>query len=78
MQVKDVRHVPSRRKNLISGFLLCRGDYKLMFDPNKCIMSKYRTFINKGYECKGLFCLSLSDACFKSVNHMSHKNETDI
>jgi hypothetical protein len=38
-------------------------------------MSKHRIFVGKGYERGGLLCLSLSDACFKSINHDS---ETDI
>ena len=65
MQLKNVQHVPSIRKNLIIGSLLCRYGYKLVFESNKCIMSKYGTFIDKGYESGGLFCLSLLDAYFK-------------
>ena len=47
-------------------------------ESNKCILSKYGTFIGKGYESGGLFRLSLSDACFNSVNHVSHDTETNI
>jgi hypothetical protein len=32
VQLKNVQHVPSIRKNLISGSLLCRYGYKLMFE----------------------------------------------
>ena len=64
---KIVQHVPSIRKKLISGSLLCRDGYKLEFESDKCILSKYGTFIDKGYESGGLFCLSLLDAYFKSV-----------
>jgi hypothetical protein len=78
MQLKNVQHVPSIRKNLISGTLLCRDGYKLVFESNKCILSKYGTFISKGYESGGLFPLSLSDACFNSVNYVSHDIETNI
>jgi hypothetical protein len=62
-----VQHVSSIRKNLISGSLLCQDGYKLMFEYNKCILSKYGTFVGKGYESRGLFRLSLIDACVKSV-----------
>ena len=78
VQLKNVQHVPLIRKNLISGSLLCRDGYKLEFESDKCILSKYETFISKGYESGGLFRLSLSDACFNSVNHVSHDSETNI
>jgi hypothetical protein len=45
--LKNVQHVPSIKKNLVSGLLLCRDDYKLVFESNKCILSKYRTFVGK-------------------------------
>ena len=78
VQLKNVQHVPSIRKNLINGSLLCRYGYKLVFESNKCIMSKYGTFIGKGYESGGLFRLSLSDAGCNSVNHVSHDTKTYI
>ena len=31
VQLKNVHHVPSIKKNLISGSLLCRDGFKLMF-----------------------------------------------
>ena len=42
--LKNVQHVPFIKKNLVSGSLLCRDGYKLMFESNKCILSKYGTF----------------------------------
>ena len=69
---------PSIKKNLISGSLLCRDGFKLVFESNKCVLSKYGTFVRKGYESEGLFRLSFTDACFNSVNHVSHDNETNI
>ena len=61
MQLKNVQHVPTIKKNLVSGSLLCRDGFKLVFESNKCILSKFDTFIGKGYESGGLFRLSLSD-----------------
>jgi len=66
------------KKNLISGSLLCRDGFKLVFESNKCILSKYDTFVGKGYESGGLFRLSLTDTCFNSVNHVSHDNKTNV
>ena len=42
---KNVLHVPSIKKNLISGSLLCHDGFKLVFESNKSVLSKYRTFI---------------------------------
>ena len=73
-----MQHVPSIRKNLISGSLLCHDGYKLVFESNKCVLSKYGTFVAKGYDSGGLFRLSLNDACDKSINHVSQDNETNV
>ena len=78
MQLKNVQYVPSIRKNLISGSLLCRDGYKLVFESNKCVLYKYGTFVGKGYESGGLFRLSLTDACVNSVSHVSNDNETNV
>jgi hypothetical protein len=45
--LKNMQHVPSIKKNLVSGSLLCRDGYKLVFESNKCILSKYGTFVGK-------------------------------
>ncbi|KAL5677466.1 hypothetical protein ACJX0J_013597, partial [Zea mays] len=68
--LKNVQHVPSIKKNLVSGSQLCRDGYKIVFESNKCILSKYGTFVGKGYDSGGLFRLSLHDACNKSVNNV--------
>jgi hypothetical protein len=57
--LKNMQHVPSIKKNLVSGLLFCRDGYKLVFVSNKCILSKYETFVGKGYDSGGLFRLSL-------------------
>ena len=49
-----------------------------MFESNKCILCKYGTFVEKGYESGGLFHLSLNDACVNSANHVSQVNETNV
>jgi hypothetical protein len=68
--LKNVQHVPSIKKNIVSGSLLCRDGYKLVFESNKCILSKYETFVRKCYDIRGLFNLSLHDVCSKSVNNV--------
>jgi hypothetical protein len=70
VHLKNVHHVPSIRKNLISGSLLCCDGHKLVFESNKYVISKFGTFVGKGYESVGLFRLSLVDTSSKSVNHV--------
>jgi len=55
VRLKNVHYVPSVNKNLVSGSLLCRDGYKLVFESNKFVISKYGTFVGKGYESGGLF-----------------------
>jgi len=78
VQLRNVHHVPSIKKNLISGSLLCRDGFRLVFESNKFVLSKYGIFVGKGYESGGLFRLSLVDTCLSSVNHVSHDIETNI
>jgi hypothetical protein len=70
MQLRNMQHVPSMNKNLVSGSLLCRDGFKLFLESNKVVVSKHGQFIGKGYECGGLFRFSLLDFCNKSVNHI--------
>jgi hypothetical protein len=41
-----------------------------VFESNKCILSKYGTFVGKGYDSGAFFRLSLHDVCNKSVNNV--------
>ena len=78
VQLKNVQHVPTISKNLVSGSLLCRDGFKLVFESNKCVISKFGTFIGKGYDSGGLFRLSLSDACNKVVNNVVNVDESNV
>jgi transposase InsO family protein len=60
IQLKHVQHVPTIKKNLVSGSLMCRDGFKLVFESNKCIIYKFGTFVGKGYDSGGLFRFSLS------------------
>ena len=75
VQLKNVQHVPSIKKNLVSGSLLCRDGFRLAFESNKCVVSKYGTFVGKGYENGGLFRFSLMDSCNKVVNHVCNDDD---
>jgi hypothetical protein len=74
-----MQHVPAIKKNLVSGSLLCKEGFKLVFESNKVVVSRYVLFVGKGYNCGGLFCLSLEDFCNKVVNQIhSNVNESEI
>ena len=70
VQLRNVQHVPTMNKNLVSGSLLCRDGFKFVLESNKVVVSKFGQFIGKGYECGGLLHFSLSDFSNKSVNHI--------
>ena len=78
MRLTNVHHVPSINKNLVSGSRLCQDDFKLVFEYNTVVISKYGQFVGKGYESGGLFRLSLSDICTTVINNVCHSNESDI
>jgi hypothetical protein len=78
IRLKNVQHVPSINKNLVSGSLLCKDGFKLVFELNKCVVSKFGSFVGKGYDCDGLFHLSLSDSCNKVMNHVCNDEASNI
>ncbi|KAL0352509.1 UNVERIFIED_CONTAM: hypothetical protein Scaly_1639600 [Sesamum calycinum] len=49
----DVLHVPDIRKNLVSGSLLVKSGFRLVFESNKFVLTKNSHFIGKGYVEKG-------------------------
>jgi hypothetical protein len=78
MRLKNVQHVPTIKKNLVSGSLLCRDGFKFVFESNKCVLSKYGNFVGKCYESGGLFRLSLSENCSNVVNNVMNINESNV
>jgi hypothetical protein len=79
MLLKNVQHVISIKKNLVSSSQLCQDGYKIIFEANKSVLSKYGSFVGKSYDCGGLFRLSLhDDVCNKVVNNAIITNELNI
>jgi hypothetical protein len=58
--------------------MLCSDGYKIVLESNKCVVSRHGTFVGKGYDCGGLFRLSLLDVCNKVVNTVDISNESDL
>ena len=77
--LKNVQHVLSIKKNLVSGSQMCRDGFKIMLESNKCVMSRHGTFVGKGYDYGDLFHLSLlDDVCNKVVNNVNVSDESNI
>ena len=53
VRLENMQHALSIKKNLVSGSLLCRDGFKLVFQSNKVVISRYDQFIGKGYENGG-------------------------
>ena len=71
--LKNVQHVPSIKKNLVSD------GFKIVLESNKCVVSRHEIFVEKGYDCRGLFRLSLlDDMCNKVVNNVNVSDESNI
>jgi hypothetical protein len=70
VQLKNMQHVHSINKNLVSGPLLCRDGFKVVLEPDKFVISKCGQFICKGYVCRCLFQFSVFVFCNKSVNNI--------
>jgi len=76
--LNSMQHVPSIKKNLVSASLLCHDGYRVVLESNKCVVSKHGSFVGKGYDCGGLFRLSLHDVCNKLVNSVDISDELDL
>ncbi|XP_073290593.1 uncharacterized protein [Primulina huaijiensis] len=55
----DALHVPDIRKNLVSGSLLVKHGFRLVFESNKVVLTKSGHFIGKGYLDENLFKLNV-------------------
>jgi hypothetical protein len=51
----------------------------VLIGSNKCIISKFGTFVGKGYDSGGLYRFSLSDDnCNVVVNHVFKDDESNV
>ncbi|KAH7865270.1 hypothetical protein Vadar_004451 [Vaccinium darrowii] len=61
LTLTDVYHVPKVRKNLVSGSLLDKHGFKLVFESGKFVLSKKGTFVGKGHLYEGMFKLNIDN-----------------
>ena len=59
LTLNDVLHVPEIRKNLVSGSLLSKKGFRLVFESNKYILTKSGIYVGKGYMSNGLFKMNV-------------------
>jgi hypothetical protein len=55
VRLNNVQHVPSISKNLVAKSLLCKDGFKLVFELNKCVFSKFGSLVGEGYDCDVYF-----------------------
>lgn len=74
----DVLHVPSIRKNLVSGFKICKGGIKAVIESDQVVLSKKNVFVGKAYACDGMFKLNINKVAssdyFVDCNFISNFN----
>ena len=59
LTLKDVLYVPEIRKNLVSGSLLSKHGFRIVFESDKVTLTKSGMFVGKGYAADGLFKLNV-------------------
>ena len=69
LTLNEVLHVPYIRKNLVSGSLLSKNGFKLVFVSDKFVLTKNKMFVGKGYLNDGLFKMNVMTVVPKSINN---------
>ncbi|GJV28930.1 retrovirus-related pol polyprotein from transposon TNT 1-94, partial [Tanacetum coccineum] len=59
LKLTNVLYVPEIRKNLVSGWLLNKFGFRLVFESDKFVLSKNQMYVGKGYAMNGMFKLNV-------------------
>ncbi|GJX53109.1 retrotransposon protein, putative, ty1-copia subclass [Tanacetum coccineum] len=59
LKLNNVLYVPEIRKNLVSGWLLNKFGFCLVFESDKFVLSKNQMYVGKGYAVNGMFKLNV-------------------
>ena len=70
LTLNNVLYVPEIRKNLVSGSLLSKHGFRMVFESDKVVLTKAGMYVGKGYMCNGMFKLNVMTV-FPKVNKMS-------
>ena len=73
LTLNDVLHVPEILKNLVSGSLLSKKGFKLVFVSDNFILTKNGMYVGKGYMSNGLFKMNVMTVVppIKNINKKS-------
>ena len=59
LTLNNVLYVPDIRKNLVSGSLLSKHGFRMVFEADKVVITKAGMYVGKGYLANGLFKLNV-------------------
>ena len=59
LTLNNVLYVPDIRKNLVSGSLLNKHGFRMVFESDKVVLSKSGMYVGRGYVTDGLFKLNV-------------------
>ncbi|GJT14034.1 retrovirus-related pol polyprotein from transposon TNT 1-94 [Tanacetum coccineum] len=59
LKLTNVLYVSEIRKNLVSGWLLNKFGFRLVFESDKFVLSKNQMYVGKGYAVNGMFKLNV-------------------
>ena len=59
LTLNNVLHVPEIRKKLVSGSLLSKKGFRLVFESDKFVLTKSGIYVGKGYMSNGLFKMNV-------------------
>ena len=59
LTLNNVLYVPEIRKNLVSGSLLNKHGFRMVFESDKVVLSKNEMYVGNGYVDDGLFKLNV-------------------
>jgi len=76
LTLNNVLHVPDIRKNLVSGSLLIKNGFKLVFESEKVVLTKAGMYVGRGYMSDGLFKLNVMTVVPTIASN--NKNTTSI
>ncbi|KAJ0843621.1 putative RNA-directed DNA polymerase [Helianthus annuus] len=59
LTLSNVLYVPDLRKSLVSGWLLNKFGFRLVFESDQFVLTKRGTYVGKGYAQNGMFKLNV-------------------
>lgn len=60
LTLSNTLYVPEIRKNLVSGWLLNKFGFRLVFESDKFVLTKRGMYVGKGYALNGMFKLDVT------------------